>query len=204
MELTLHKDGGKADKVNVSEVVFGAKYNEALVHQVLTSYTAASRSGTKAQKTRSGVNGGGKKPFRQKGMGRARAGTIRSPLWRGGGVTFAARPRDYSKKVNKKMYRGAIRSIFSELLRMDRLVCVDEFTLEGPRTKAAIARLAEMNLTEALIITDEVTKDLFLATRNIPRVDVIDTTEIDPYSLIGFDKVLITRSALEKVEAWLS
>ena len=204
MELTLHKSGGKAGKVSVSETVFGASYNEALVHQVLTSYTAAARAGTKAQKNRSAVSGGGKKPFRQKGTGRARAGTIRSPLWRGGGVTFAARPRDYSKKVNKKMYRGAIRSILSELLRTERLICVEDFQLEEPKTKVAIASLAALELTEALIITDEVTKDLFLATRNIPRVDVIDTTEIDPYSLIGFDKVLITKPALEKVEAWLS
>jgi large subunit ribosomal protein L4 len=204
MELTLHKSGDKASKVTVSEAIFGAAYNEPLVHQILTSYTAGSRAGTKAQKNRAAVRGGGRKPFKQKGLGRARAGTIRSPIWRGGGVTFAAKPKDYSKKVNKKMYRGAMRSILSELVRQDRLICVEEFAVDEPRTKTAIEKLAEIQLTEALIITDEVTKDLYLATRNIPRVDIIDTTEIDPYSLIGFDKVLITRSALEKVEAWLS
>jgi large subunit ribosomal protein L4 len=204
MEITLHKADGKAGKVKVSESIFGTSYNEPLVHQILTSYTAASRAGTKAQKNRAAVRGGGKKPFKQKGTGRARAGTIRGPIWRGGGVTFASRPRDYSKKVNKKMYRGAMRSILSELIRQDRLVCVEEFIVDEPKTKNAIEKLAEVQLTEGLIITDEVTKDLYLATRNIPRVDIIDTTEIDPYSLIGFDKVLITRSALEKVEAWLS
>jgi large subunit ribosomal protein L4 len=204
MEITLHKTGGKAGKVSVSDAIFGTDYNEPLVHQILTSYTAASRAGTRAQKNRAAVNGGGKKPFKQKGTGRARAGTIRSPIWRGGGVTFAAKPRDYSKKVNRKMYRGAMRSILSELVRQDRLVCVEEFVVDEAKTKNAIAKLAEVQLTEALIITEEVTRDLYLATRNIPRVDIIDTTEIDPYSLIGFNKVLITKGALEKVEAWLS
>lgn len=204
MELTLHKAGKKSGKVSVSDAIFAADYNEALVHQILTSYTAAARAGTKAQKNRSAVSGGGKKPFRQKGLGRARAGTIRSPLWRGGGVTFAAKPRDYSKKVNKKMYRGAMRSILSELVREERLVCVEEFSIDEPKTKKAIAMLADVDITEALIITDEVTRDLYLATRNIPRVDIIDTNEIDPYSLIGFSKVLVTKSALEKIEAWLS
>ncbi len=204
MQLTLHKSGGKAGKVKVSEAVFGAAFNEPLVHQILTSYTAGSRAGTKAQKNRSAVRGGGRKPFRQKGLGRARAGTIRSPLWRGGGVTFAAKPKDHSKKVNRKMYRGAMRAILSELVRLDRLVCVEDFTLDGAKTKKAIEKLAEIQLTEALIITDEVTRDQYLSTRNIPRVNIIDTTEIDPYSLIGFDNVLITKSALAKVEAWLS
>ncbi len=190
--------------MKVSEVVFGAVFNEPLVHQILTSYTAGARSGTRAQKNRSAVRGGGKKPFRQKGMGRARAGTIRSPLWRGGGVTFAAKPGDYSKKVNRKMYRGAMRAILSELVRSERLACVEEFTLGEAKTKKAIEKLAELQLTGALIITDEVTQDLYLATRNIPHVDIIDTSELDPYSLIGFDNVLITKSALEKVEAWLS
>lgn len=190
--------------MKVSEAVFGVAFNEPLVHQILTSYTAGSRAGTKAQKNRSAVRGGGKKPFRQKGMGRARAGTIRSPLWRGGGVTFAAKPKDHSKKVNRKMYRGAMRAILSELVRLDRLVCVEDFTLDGAKTKKAIEKLAEVKLTEALIITDEVTRDQYLATRNISRVNIIDTTEIDPYSLIGFENVLITKSALEKVEAWLS
>ena len=204
MQITLHKSDGKAGTVKVSEAVFGAPYNEPLVHQILTSYTAAARAGTKAQKNRSAVQGGGKKPFRQKGLGRARAGTIRSPLWRGGGVTFAAKPRDYSKKVNKKMYRGAMRAILSELVRLERLVCVEDFNLEEARTKVALDKLKQIDVAEALIVTDEVTREQFLATRNIPRVDIIDTTEIDPYSLIGFDRVLITKAALEKVEAWLS
>ena len=204
MQITLHKSDGKAGTVKVSEAVFGAPYNEPLVHQILTSYTAAARAGTKAQKNRSAVQGGGKKPFRQKGLGRARAGTIRSPLWRGGGVTFAAKPRDYSKKVNKKMYRGAMRAILSELVRLERLVCVEDFNLEEARTKVALDKLKQIDVAEALIVTDEVTREQFLATRNIPRVDIIDTTEIDPYSLIGFDRVLITKAALGKVEAWLS
>lgn len=204
MELTVHKPGDKSGTASVSEAIFGVAYNEPLVHQILTSYTAASRAGTRAQKTRAEVRGGGRKPFKQKGLGRARAGTIRSPLWRGGGVTFAAQPRDYSKKVNKKMYRGAMRSILSELVRQDRLICVEEFVVDEAKTKKALEKLAELQLSEVLIITDEVSKDLYLATRNIARVDLIDTTEIDPYSLIGFEKILITRSALEKVEAWLS
>ena len=204
MQITLHKSDGKAGTVKVSEAVFGAPYNEPLVHQILTSYTAAARAGTKAQKNRSAVRGGGKKPFRQKGLGRARAGTIRSPLWRGGGVTFAAKPKDYSKKVNKKMYRGAMRAIFSELVRLERLVCLEDFNLEEAKTKTALDKLKQIDVAEALIVTDEVTREQFLATRNIPKVDIIDTTEIDPYSLIGFDRVLITKAALEKVEAWLS
>ena len=205
MELVLHQAGKKKPgKVKVSEEVFGAKYNESLIHQVLNAYTAGARSGTKAQKTRSEVRGGGRKPWRQKGTGRARAGTIRSPLWRGGGVTFAAKPRDYSKKVNKKMYRGAMRSIFSELVRQERLSCIDGFSLDEPRTKKAVEFLSSLDLNEALIITDQVTNEMYLATRNIPRVDVIDTTEIDPYSLIGFKNTLITKPALEKIEAWLA
>ncbi|MBM2829505.1 MAG: rplD [Gammaproteobacteria bacterium] len=204
MELKLHKSGKKtAGKMKVADSVFAADFNEALIHQVVTAYMAGARSGTKAQKNRSDVRGGGRKPWRQKGLGRARAGTIRSPLWRGGGVTFAARPRDHSQKVNKKMYRGAMRSILSELARQERLVLVDEFTLDKPRTKAFVEKLHAMDLDEVLIVTDEMTDNLSLAARNVPRVDVINTMQINPYNLIGFEKVLITKGALEKVEKWL-
>ncbi len=205
MELTLHKSGGgKTSKVSVSDAVFGANYNETLVHQVLTTYMAGARAGSKAQKTRSEVRGGGKKPFRQKGTGRARAGTSRSPLWRGGGIIFAAKPRSYRKKVNKKMYRGAIRSILSELARQERLTCIEEFQFEEPKTKHAKDLLSALGLDNVLIITDDLTVNMYLATRNIPMVDVIDTTEMDPYSLIGFSNVLITKSAIEKIESWLA
>ena len=165
---------------------------------------AGSRSGTKAQKSRSEVRGGGKKPWRQKGLGRARAGTIRSPIWRGGGVTFAAKPRNHAQKVNKKMYRGAIRSILSELVRQDRIICVDEFTVDEAKTKSVLSKLNELGINEVLIVTDEVSESLYLGARNIPHVDVIDTAEIEPYALIGFKTVLITKAALGKVEAWLS
>ncbi|MEQ8288946.1 MAG: 50S ribosomal protein L4 [Gammaproteobacteria bacterium] len=205
MELSLQQSGKKkAAKLEVADAVFSAEFNEPLVHQVLTTYMAGSRAGTKAQRSRSEVRGGGKKPWRQKGTGRARAGTIRSPLWRSGGVTFAAKPRDYSKKLNKKMYRGAMRSIFSELLRQERLIAIDEFDIDEAKTRLAQQKLAELGLEDVLIITDELTEKLYLGIRNLPRVDVIDTDEIDPYSLIGFEKVLITKAALEKVEAWLS
>lgn len=205
MDLTMHKAGEKISaKIKVSDTVFAAAYNEPLIHQVLTAYMAGGRSGTKAQKTRAQVRGGGRKPWRQKGLGRARAGTIRSPIWRGGGLTFAAKPRSFSKKVNRKMYRGAMRSILSELVRQERLRCIDQFNIEEPKTKVAKEILADMGLNEVLIITDEVTENLFLSTRNLPHVDVIDTSEINPYSLIGFENVLLTQAAVEKVEAWLS
>lgn len=205
MDIRIHNAGAKKPgKLTVSDTVFGVKYNEPLIHQVLVAYLARSRSGTKANKTRSEVKGGGKKPWRQKGMGRARAGTIRSPVWRGGGVTFAAKPRDYSKKVNKKMYRGAMRSIFSELARQDRLSCIDELRIDVPKTSAAKTLLSGLGLDEVLIITDEVSENLYLSTRNLPHVDVIDAQEIDPYSLIGFRNVLLTKAAMDKVEAWLS
>ena len=205
MELKLHKSGKKtAGKMKVADSVFAADFNEALIHQVVTAYMAGARSGTKAQKKRSDVSGGGRKPWRQKGLGRARAGTNRSPLWRGGGVTFAARPRDYSQKVNKKMYRGAMRSILSELARQERLVLVDEFTIDKPKTKAFVEKLHAMNLDEVLIVTDEITENLSLASRNVPHVDVINSVQINPYNLIGFKKVLMTKEALEKVEKWLA
>ena len=205
MELKVFKPGKKtAGKMKVADSVFAADYNETLIHQVLTAYMAGARSGSKAQKSRSDVRGGGRKPFRQKGLGRARAGTIRSPIWRGGGVTFAAKPKKYSQKVNRKMYRNALRSIFSELARQERLVLVDNFELEQPKTSAFVEKINALNLDEALIITDEVAENLYLAARNVPRVDVIDTVAINPYTLIGFNNVVMTKGAVEKVEAWLS
>ena len=205
MEMKVFTPGKKtAGKMKVSDSVFAVDFNESLIHQVLTAYMAGSRSGSKAQKSRSDVRGGGRKPFRQKGLGRARAGTIRSPIWRGGGVTFAAKPKKYSQKVNRKMYRNALRSIFSELARQERLVLVNDFKLEQPKTSSFVEKLNAMNLDEALIITDEVAENLYLAARNVPRVDVIDTVAINPYTLIGFDKVIMTKGAVEKVEAWLS
>jgi len=205
MELKLHKDGKKTTgKMKVADAVFSAEFNEPLIHQVVTAYMAGARAGTKKQKNRAAVRGGGRKPFRQKGLGRARAGTIRSPIWRGGGVTFAAKNRDFSQKVNRKMYRGAMRSILSELIRQDRLVVIDDLAVADPKTKPFIEKLKAMKLDEVLIVTDEISDNLFLASRNVPRVDVIDTDEINPFMLIGFDKVLMTKSALEKVEARLT
>lgn len=205
MELSIQQSGKKkAGVMNVADNVFSAEFNEPLIHQVLTSYMDGGRSGTKAQKSRSEVRGGGKKPWRQKGTGRARAGTIRSPIWRSGGVTFAAKPRDYSKKLNKKMYRSAMRSILSELLRQERIICVDEFDVTESKTKMVKDKLSSLGLDEVLIITHELSENLYLGVRNIPKVDVIDTNEIDPYTLIGFEKVLMTQAAVEKVEAWLS
>ncbi len=205
MELKIEKSGKKqAGTMSVADNVFAAKFNEPLIHQVLVSYMAGSRSGTKAQKSRSEARGGGKKPWRQKGTGRARAGTIRSPIWRGGGVTFAAKSRDFSKKINKKMFRGAMRSIFSELVRQKRFVCVDEFDVSESKTKLVKEKLDKLGLKEVLIITEGLSENLYLGVRNIPKVDVMDSNEIDPYSLIGFEKVLITQAAVEKVEEWLS
>jgi large subunit ribosomal protein L4 len=205
MELTIQKSGKKkAGSMTVADSVFSVEFNEPLIHQVLTSYLAGARSGTKAQKTRSEVRGGGKKPWAQKGTGRARAGTIRSPLWRSGGVTFAAKPRDYSKKLNKKMYRAAMRSILSELVRQERFICVDEFDIAESKTKLVKEKLNNFGLEDVLIVTEELSENLYFGIRNLPKADVIDTNEIDPYSLIGFEKVLMTQAAVEKVEAWLS
>ena len=204
MKLVLHKAGKKrAGRVEVADKVFAADYNEPLVHQVITSYLSSGRSAFKSLKNRSAVRGGGKKPWRQKGLGRARAGTIRSPLWRGGGVTFTNNQRNYVKKVNRKMYRGAMRSILSELVRQERLLCIDQLNVSAAKTKAAIELLAELGLDEVLIITNSISEELHLATRNLARVAVINTHEIDPYSLVGFNRVLITKPALEEVEKWL-
>lgn len=201
MELVL-KDAKSALEVNPT--IFGREFNEALVHQVVVAYAAAARQGTRAQKTRSEVSGGGKKPWRQKGTGRARAGTIRSPIWRGGGVSFAAKPQDHSQKVNKKMYRGALRSILSELIRQDRLLVVEKFGVETPKTKELLAKLKAYELTDVLIISEEVDENLFLAARNLYKVDVRDVAGIDPVSLVAFDKVLITAGAVKQLEERLA
>jgi large subunit ribosomal protein L4 len=201
MELVL-KDAQSA--LEVSDATFGREFNEALVHQVVVAYAAGARQGTRAQKNRSDVRGGGKKPWRQKGTGRARAGTIRSPIWVGGGVTFAARPQDHSQKVNKKMYRGAVKSILSELVRQDRLIVVENFAVEAPKTKELKAKLKDLDLKDVLIITEELDENLFLAARNLYKVDVRDVQGIDPVSLIAFDKVLVTADAVKKIEESLA
>jgi large subunit ribosomal protein L4 len=201
MELKFNNASGA---VEVSEATFGKEFNEALIHQVVTAYAAGARQGTRAQLTRSEVRGGGKKPWRQKGTGRARAGTIRSPIWRTGGVTFAAKPQDFSQKVNRKMYRGAVKSILSELVRQERLVVVENFAVETPKTKALVAQLKELDLTDVLIVTEEVQENLFLAARNLHKVDVRDVQGIDPVSLIAFDKVLITAGAVKQLEEALA
>nr|WP_298416045.1 50S ribosomal protein L4 [uncultured Halomonas sp.] len=202
--MNLNLAGASAGTVEIADATFGKEFNEALVHQVVTAYLAAGRQGTRAQKTRSEVSGGGKKPWRQKGTGRARAGTIRSPLWRSGGVTFAARPQDYTQKVNRKMYRAAMRSILSELVRQDRLVAVEEFVVDSPKTKQLVGKLKELDLEKVLIVTDEIDEKLYLAARNNPHVDVVNVAAADPVRLVAFDKVLVTVSALRKFEEKLA
>ena len=201
MNLDLAVNGGS---VELAESAFAREYNEALVHQVVVAFMAAGRQGSRAQKNRSAVSGGGKKPWRQKGTGRARAGTTRSPIWRSGGVTFAARPQDHATKVNRKMYRGALRCIVSELIRQQRLVAVESFAVEAPKTKELIAQLKDLEISNGLIITEEVDENLFLAARNVKAVDVRDVEGIDPVSLISYDKVLITVPALKKLEEVLA
>jgi len=206
MELNIAKPGnllGK-EKVTISDDAFAREFNETLVHQTVTTYLAGARQGTVQQKTRSDVSGGGRKPWRQKGTGRARAGTIRSPLWRTGGVTFAARPQDHSKKLNKKMYRGAMACIMSELIRQGRLLVVDDFVVSSHKTKDLIAKLNEFALDNVLIVAEDIAENLFLAARNLHKVDVLDAAGLDPVSLIGFDKVLMTVPSLKKVEEMLS
>jgi large subunit ribosomal protein L4 len=193
----------KNQDINISDNAFSRDFNESLVHQAVVSFMAGSRQGTSKQKTRSEVRGGGKKPYSQKGTGRARAGTIRSPLWRGGGVTFAATPRDYSKKINKKMYRAAIRSIFSELLRQGRLVAIEQPVLEKPKTKEIANFLKEFSLSKVLIITDELDINLYLSSRNIPNVDIITVREINPINLLKAQKVAVTAEAFKKIEEWI-
>ena len=189
--------------VELSEVAFGREFNEALVHQVVVAYLAGGRQGSKAQLSRGDVRGGGKKPFKQKGTGRARAGSIRSPIWRGGGKTFAARPQDWSQKVNRKMYRGAMQCILAELVRQDRLVLVEDVAVASPKTKDLLVQLQGLNATKALIVTDSLDENLYLAARNLPHVDVIDTQAIDPVSLISFEKVIMSVQAAKKLEVEL-
>jgi len=203
MELNIATPEGAKGTVSVSEVAFGREFNEDLVHQAVVAYMAGARQGTKAQKNRAAVSGGGAKPWRQKGTGRARAGTSRSPIWRSGGVTFAAQPRNHEQKLNKKMYRAALRCILSELNRQERLIIVESFSVEAPKTKSLIAQLAQFDLTEALIVTEEVDINLYLASRNLHKVDVRDVQAIDPVALIRFDKVVVTVAALKKLEETL-
>ena len=200
MELAI-KDASGA--LEVSEATFGREFNEALVHQVVVAYAAGARQGTRAQKTRSEVSGGGKKPWAQKGTGRARAGTSRGPIWRSGGVTFAAQPRNYSQKVNKKMYKGAISVILSELLRKDRLKIVSDLEIKEPKTKNITSLMKTLDLKDALLMTDELDENLYLSSRNLYHVGVCDTQSIDPVSLIGYENVVLTKAALKKVEAML-
>ncbi|MBP9955679.1 50S ribosomal protein L4 [Geopseudomonas guangdongensis] len=199
--MQLNVNGAQA--IEVSERTFGGEFNETLVHQAVVAYMAGGRQGTRAQLTRSEVRGGGKKPWRQKGSGRARAGSIRSPIWRSGGVTFAAKPQDHSQKLNKKMYRAALRSILSELVRQERLVVVEDFAVEAPKTKALVSKLGGLGLNDVLIVTDSLDENLYLAARNLPHVDVRDVQGSDPVSLIAYDKVLVTVSAVKKFEELL-
>ncbi|PCH53325.1 MAG: 50S ribosomal protein L4 [Cellvibrionales bacterium] len=203
MELSIATPGGSGGTLTVSDAAFGGEFNQDLVHQAVTAVLAGARQGTRAQKNRAAVRGGGKKPWRQKGTGRARAGTIRSPIWRSGGVTFAAQPQDHGQKLNRKMYRAALRSIFSELARQERLVVVESFDMDVPKTKALVERLNELGLRDVLILTEEVNENLYLSARNLHKVDVRDALGLDPVSLIRFEKVMVTVPALRKIEEML-
>ena len=201
MDLQLHNS---KEKITVSDAVFAADYKESLVHQLVTAYMAAGRAGTKAQKNRSAVSGGGAKPWRQKGTGRARAGTIRSPIWRSGGVTFAAQPRDYSQKVNRKMYRSGIRSILSELARQDRLVVVEDITVDAPKTKQLLGKLADLGVSKTLIVSETGDEKLYLSARNLPHVEVSDVAGLNPVNLVRYEHVVVTVGAIRAIEEWLS
>ena len=201
MDIAIHKT---KKKVSVSDDAFDASFNETLIHQLVTSYMSGARAGTKAQKNRAAVSGGGAKPWRQKGTGRARAGTIRSPLWRSGGVTFAASPRDFSKKLNKKMYRVGMRSLISELIRRERLILVEEFGVSEAKTKVMKAKLDDLGVNDALILTDGLDSNLYLAARNIPHIQVMDIAIVDPVSLVRQAYVVIDQAALKKLEERLS
>jgi len=204
VELSVVKPGNAdAGKVSVSDVTFAKEYNEDLVHQVVTAYLAGARQGTRAHKNRAAVAGGGKKPWRQKGTGRARAGTIRSPIWRSGGVTFAAQPQDHAQKVNRKMYRAALRTIMSELARQDRLVVVESLEVEQPKTKLLVKQLGDYGVDNVLIVSTEVDENLYLASRNLHKVDVRDVDGVDPVSLIAHEKVIVTVDAVKKIEEML-
>ncbi len=205
MELSIVKPGNEAaGTLSVSDANFAREYNEDLVHQVVTSYLAGARQGTRAQKNRAAVSGGGKKPWRQKGTGRARAGTIRSPIWRSGGVTFAAQPQDHSQKVNRKMYRAALKTIMSELARQDRLVVVETLDVDAPKTKLLVSQLDAYGVNSALLVADEVSENLYLASRNLQKVDVRDVQGMDPVSLLAHDKVMVTVDAVKKIEEMLA
>ena len=206
MELNLVTATGKESKktVELSDESFAREYNESLIHQVVTAYMAGARQGSRAHKNRADVSGGGAKPWRQKGTGRARAGTIRSPIWRTGGKTFAATPQDHSQKVNKKMYRGAMCSIVSELVRQDRLVVVDKFALDLPKTKELVAKLGSMGLENVLIVPASIDDNLYLASRNLHKVGLVSASSIDPVSLIGYEKVLMTVDAVKQIEEALA
>lgn len=205
MELSIVKPGNEAaGTLSVSDANFAREYNEDLVHQVVTSYMAGARQGTRAQKNRAAVSGGGKKPWRQKGTGRARAGTIRSPIWRSGGVTFAAQPQDHSLKVNRKMYRAALKTIMSELARQDRLVVVETLDVDAPKTKLLVNQLDAYGVNSALLVADEVSENLYLASRNLQKVDVRDVQGMDPVSLLAHDKVMVTVDAVKKIEEMLA
>ncbi len=197
MEVKLH---GNDQKLELADATFGVPFNEALVHQVVVAYLAGGRAGTKAQKTRAEVRGGGAKPWRQKGTGRARAGSSRSPIWIGGGRAFAARPRNFEQKVNRKMYRGAMRSIISELLRQDRLVLVDELTVPAPKTKELMQKLGSIGVNKALLVVEGFSESLWLSARNLPGVSVLEAAEVDPVSLAGADKVVMTAAAAKVIE----
>lgn len=202
MNINFKDDSGN---VLVNDDVFDAAFNEPLVHQVVISYLASGRMGTKAQKTRSEVSGGGRKPWKQKGSGRARAGTIRSPLWRGGGVAFAAKPRTLMKKVNRKMYRSALRGIFSELLRQKRLHVVEDLKITSSKTKDFISNMDMLGLKNSfLIITDSLSEHLFLASRNVPGVGVVDVEGLTPASLLQYEEIVVDKVAIEKIDGWLS
>jgi len=204
MEIQVRQAGGVSSTLDVSDATFGSAFKEALVHQVVVAFLAAGRAGTKAQKTRSEVRGGGAKPWRQKGTGRARAGTSRSPLWRGGGVIFAAKPRSFEQKVNRKMYRGALRSILSELVRQERLVVVDDLSLQEPKTKTLVGRLREMGVGGALLVTEQQDTNLELAARNLPGVHVTTAAAVDPVSLVGAELVVASTAAVRRIEEMLA
>jgi large subunit ribosomal protein L4 len=191
---------GSSSTLELADATFGAAFNESLVHQVVTAHLAGARAGTKAQKNRSDVSGSGKKPWKQKGTGRARVGSIRSPIWVGGGRTFAARPRDFTQKVNRKMYRGAMRSVLSELLRQDRLLVTPELAVSAAKTKELCAKLEKLGFAKGLIVVEAFDMKLWLAARNLPNVDVLEAQLIDPVSLVGADKVVITAAALKILE----
>jgi large subunit ribosomal protein L4 len=188
----------------VSAEIFGLDFNETLVHQLVVRYLSAARAGTKAQKNRSAVSGGGAKPFRQKGTGRARAGTTRSPIWRTGGVTFAAQPRSYDQKLNKKMYKAGIRSIFSELLRQDRIAISDEIIPSSPKTKDFLEKIKSIEAKRILIVVEELNENLILAARNLPYIAVLTPSSVDPVSLVSADKVIVTTAAIKQIEERLS